>query len=157
MTKPILQEDKVKLLEGFEYLFQVLDLVRLQDQNEYFLLADPNGMKHFLEASPYYSYNIPNPGKINCTVSKINCTGRIFLEPSHPFLKTGYYYRFRILNFQVCNEKTELNIEFENGSIIKSICRSSSDVELKENIFANGKVVSFKKGIPEIEIIQIIY
>lgn len=157
MTKPILPDDQVKLQEGFEYVFHVIDLVKLQDHNEYYLLSDPNGMKHFLEAAPYIGYLIPNPGKIICTVSKINCTGRIFLEPSHPFLKTGHIYRFRILDFQPNNDKTELNIEIEKGSIIKSISRSSPELELMENIFADGKIIGFKKGVPEIEIIQVFY
>ncbi len=150
MTKPILHEDKIHLQEGFAYEFMILDKVMLQDHKEYFILSDPNRMKHFLEASPYANYPMAKMSRISCLVSKINCTGRIFLEPEHPKYKIGEIYQF-----QVFSNDSQGNLdEIEIGDLLGSRWVLKLDHGQKYSATTiQCLIISFKKGIPEIKIL----
>lgn len=77
-----------KLEEGKTYRFLVDKLLSLHDAN-YFVLIDEWNNKHLLPQKYYIHYPIEVGKQINCYVNKINCNGKIFLEPVHPIYKIG--------------------------------------------------------------------
>lgn len=85
---------KVKLKEGRKYPFKITGIIDLPDGNEYFVLKDPNSVKHLLLTSYYKKFNFNLGQTIQCRIDKINCSGKIFLEPEHPFYQPGKKYKF---------------------------------------------------------------
>jgi len=81
---------------GEWYDFLVLKTFKMPDADEYFVLKSRNE-NHFLIPAAYYKSYELKPGKmIKCMVDKINCSGRIFLEPEHPYFIVGKKYIFRL-------------------------------------------------------------
>ena len=116
MTYPFLNEGKIKIEEGIDLDFKVINLVMLQDGRNYYILEDPNEMKHFIDAETYANYGIEIGQMIQCRVAKINCTGRIYLEPVHPIYQEGQTYYFEVISFSVMN--TDL------VAVLKVLCKS---------------------------------
>lgn len=76
------------LEEGKVYRFLAEKLLMLPDAN-YFVLIDEWDRKYLLPEKYYSDYNIEIGKHIRCYVNKINCNGKIFLEPEHPIYKIG--------------------------------------------------------------------
>lgn len=76
--------------EGEYYPFKILKSLTLPDNKKYYLLQDIYNVKHLLPAW-YYSdvYQFSPNQIIDCKIDKINCNGKIFLEPKHPYFKEG--------------------------------------------------------------------
>lgn len=87
------------LEEGKMYRFFVDKLLTLPDAN-YFLLIDEWNKKHLLLQKYYTDYSIKVGTHINCYVNKINCNGKIFLEPEHPIYKIGDIDNFTITKLE---------------------------------------------------------
>lgn len=87
-----------RLEEGNVYPFQVVKMVSLGPGDDWFVMRDPNGYKTLLPRSYYEEYGL-KPGKeILCRVDKINCNGRMFLEPMHPHYREGKVYSFDVVS-----------------------------------------------------------
>ncbi len=145
---------KQLLREGDVLDFYLRNLVKLQDQQDYFILEDPSGHKHFIEAGIYNGYGLEVGCKVECRVDRINCTGRIFLEPRHPFYTAGKYYDFPIIDLQYLAEKTVVQLEdvFLNRLEIEVFRKlNQQDLEGKQ---LRCKVIKIKKGKPEVEIAE---
>ncbi len=83
-----------RLTEGLVYPFQVLKKVELDPLDHYWIMQDPMGYKILIPAAFYLRYGF-QPGRVvNCRVDKINCNGKMFLEPLHPYYKEGKAYSF---------------------------------------------------------------
>ena len=79
-------KNQLFLKENGFYVFRVIKRITLPDESRFFVLESPFNTRHLLPAEFYEKYDIM-PGKnIRCRVDKINCVGRIFLEPGHPYL-----------------------------------------------------------------------
>ncbi len=78
----------ITLEEGKEYPFYVEKLLALPD-GDYFILIDEVSRKYLLPRQYYTDYPIKVGTTIICNVNKINCNGKIFLEPLHPIYKVG--------------------------------------------------------------------
>ena len=85
---------KLKLEEGFTYPFKITGKIDLPDSNEYFILEDPNEVKHLLLTHYYKNFNFKLGQTIQCRIDKINCNGKIYLEPEHPHYKLDHAYDF---------------------------------------------------------------
>lgn len=85
---------KLKLEEGFTYPFNITGRIDLPDGNEYFVLQDPNDVKHLLLTRYYKKFNFQLGQTIQCRIDKINCNGKIYLEPEHPHYRVGQVYQF---------------------------------------------------------------
>jgi len=91
-----LEKEAISFVEGERYSFSIKGMVALDVNEEYFILEDTSGRKHLLVAEYYYTYNYQKGDIIHCTVDKINCSGKIFLEPEHPVYKLDKSYSFKI-------------------------------------------------------------
>ena len=85
---------KVELKEGNSYLFKITGTIVLPDGSESFVLTDPNKVRHLINTQYYSEYNLKNNQEIICRIDKINCTGKIYIEPEHPHYKLGEPYNF---------------------------------------------------------------
>ncbi|MFH2096408.1 MAG: hypothetical protein ABIJ16_11930, partial [Bacteroidota bacterium] len=82
--------------EGEKYKFKVLKVITLPDDKDYYMLEDPIGRKHLMVSSFYKAYGIHPGTSIECKIDRINCNGKIFLEPKHPYLEEMGSYTFTI-------------------------------------------------------------
>jgi len=87
-----------KLVEGRKYLFEILNKVELPGTSEKnFILVGPDGKKYLLPEENYVNYELRTGQKIQCVVDKINCSGKVFLEPDHPYYRVGERYDFLVV------------------------------------------------------------
>ena len=152
MQYPGYDTGKVILSEGDWFSFRIHNRVQLQDDAWYFILQDVNGMKHFLPSVYYENYKLVPGEEILCKIDKVNCTGRIYLEPKHPVYHEGEIYQFDLISYSVNGT--------DNSIIVKEIMGNMIQVPLydNKNFVINAKqmvccmVISIKKGIPILEV-----
>lgn len=101
------------LKEDHKYDFKVIRLVNLPDNSKFWLLTHSGKDRYLFPLKYYHDYNIQEGCVISCLVDKINCTGKIYLEPEHPFYQAGIVYTFRFIK--------DFNIVDAAGNIIKSV------------------------------------
>jgi len=100
-----------KLNIGENYPFTVIKHLPDPIAGGWFVLADPYGCKHLLTDEYYLNYGF-EPGKsVICTVDKVNCKGKIFLEPEHPIYKPGDIAEFTFVEYaSIFNKKRKKEI-----------------------------------------------
>jgi hypothetical protein len=151
MTAPAWYNDGKKLTEGETYAFNFLKVVPLSDEMNYMLMEDPFGIRHLVPYEFYSQYGLKPGNTVICRVDKINCTGRVFLEPEHPYYIRGKTAQFKISRFQSGSEPdarfgvfvfdifgNEISIEAEDGSLIE---QNSGHLSCLVNGFRKGKPV----------------
>jgi len=84
-----------RLTEGKYYPFRILKTMELGNES-FFVMQDPMGYKVLMPAHFYPHYGFEPGQTIECRVDKINCNGRMFLEPLHPQYKEGKEYLFDV-------------------------------------------------------------
>jgi hypothetical protein len=85
-----------KLREGKEYKFLVEKELTLPDNSHHFLLKGPDSKKYLIPISRYSHYGILTGKVIKCKVDRINCMGKVFLEPLNPWYSEGKSYSFDV-------------------------------------------------------------
>ena len=151
MQYPGYSTGKVILSEGDWFPFRIHNLVQLQDDEWYYILVDINNLKHFMPAEYYAGYGFRIGDEISCKIDRINCTGRIFLEPKHPYYNEGELYLFDVCVVSKEDDKQIL--------VVKEILGNSIEVPLYDiRLLNNSKenkvrfmVKSIKKGKPILE------
>lgn len=138
--------------EGEWLPFKIHNLVQLQDDAWYFVLQDINGLKHFLPAENYKSYGFKTGDEITCKIDKINCTGRIYLEPKHPCYREGENYYFDVLNDAIPHQKDVWILRDILGNNIEVTVNSIINIDIKEEKKVRCIVKSIKKGRPILDI-----
>ncbi len=94
MKKVYKYKENRNLKTGDVYKFWIIKKIKFPDGVDYFVMRDPYGEKHLLPARYYRHYNIQTKSYYNCRIDKINCQGRLFFEPEHPFFELGNTYLF---------------------------------------------------------------
>jgi hypothetical protein len=153
MTQPFICSGAVKIEEGSVLFFKVLNLVKLQDNRDYYILEDPNGVKHFIDAETYANYGIKVGGKLKCKVAKINCTGRILLEPMHPIYIEGQTYFFTIIDLHTSGSEIALILKDIFSNRIEITIPYSNYSSINHDKFIRCKVINLKKGVPDVEVV----
>jgi hypothetical protein len=82
------------LREKETYNFRVLRRIVLPDDTDSWVLTLDGDDRYLLPAGFYTCYGLSEGMVFRCRVDKINCTGRIYLEPEHPDYREGEHYRF---------------------------------------------------------------
>jgi hypothetical protein len=148
MTIPGILLFKKHLVQGRVYSFRIHNKAVLQDNEEYYILEDPFKVRHFIPAKYYIRYNFAVDQIIQCRVDKINCTGRVLLEPVHPYYEKGRAYDFVI-------REVDRGFDGRTSVIISDVLDNLITIQLKgdaNDILKAGtvrlKIVNIKKGIP---------
>jgi hypothetical protein len=86
------------LFEGKKYRFTIQRIIEMPPDGEvHFVLENEEGLKFLLLEKYYAHYGLQAGDTIICKVDKVNCTGRIYLEPDHPFCNPGDVVDFQRL------------------------------------------------------------
>jgi hypothetical protein len=149
MKRVYKSKEKRNLIPGENHSFHVLKCILLPDGYEYFILMDNYGEKHLLPAIYYKDYPILIHSDYTCHVDKINCQGRIFLEPEHPYYKTGKIYNFKFLELMSLTtkkggEKQYFKMLGENGGNAYLIKKNSIDFD--PDNWIKCKIAGIKKA-----------
>jgi len=89
---------QVNYKEGQKFPFVITNKLTLPGTNEVnWILLGPDQKKYLLPEQFYLNYNLKTGQQITCTIDKINCSGKIFLEPDHPYYRVGERYDFLVL------------------------------------------------------------
>jgi hypothetical protein len=95
----------VKLSEGSEYEFYVEKETISPEGRNHYVLTGPDNKKYLIPVR-YYSYYKIKPGRtIICRIDRINCMGRIFLEPRNPLYAEGKKYSFFIIGDKTVTDR----------------------------------------------------
>ncbi|MEI6348818.1 MAG: hypothetical protein WCP69_12800 [Bacteroidota bacterium] len=86
-----------KLKEGQWYDFIILKSTAIDD-DEYYVLETPLNTKMLLPKEPYADYGFKDNQTIHCKVDKISCSGKIYIEPKHPFYNINETYLFPLMD-----------------------------------------------------------
>ncbi|HDP55191.1 MAG TPA: hypothetical protein ENN24_05885, partial [Bacteroidetes bacterium] len=139
----------MKLLEGKYYLFKVLKIVEIPEEGDFYLLKHKSGRRLLLPVSMYANYPIIPNSTIECRVDKVNCTGKVFLEPKHPHYSEGKFYDFIVKN------TVKNDCDIENSITVTDVFNNEIRIEWpiakklpKVNTTVRLKVERVKKGIP---------
>lgn len=143
-----------KLEAGKSYAFRVYGRVTLQDERVYLILEDPYNIRHLLPSWLYTKYGILQGQTITCSVDKINCTGRVYLEPVHPYYAKGLVYEFQFKsvfrNEQRKRTKLILTDIFENE--IEVDCPEEFIESINSLQQVECTVAGIRKGKPVLEL-----
>ena len=152
MQYPGYTSGKVVLSEGDWFPFIIHNLVKLQDDEWYYVLVDVNGLKHFMLAKYYEMYGFKPGDEISCKIDKVNCTGRIYLEPKHPYYIEGETYDFEVINTSDQNDKLVMKVKgiFENSIEVDVL--NLKKMEIKKEKQVRCIVKGIKKGQPILEV-----
>ncbi len=137
----------ITIEEGKYYRFGIESEVTGIDGEKLLKLSDPNGVKYLLNAQWYKNYDLKTGETVICHIDKINCSGRIFIEPVHPVYKPDEIYDFKIAE----------SVKTEDGNyfLVKDIF--DNKIEIPEVDLPRGsksgdvvrcRVLTVKKGKP---------
>ncbi|PLW98595.1 MAG: hypothetical protein C0593_05205 [Marinilabiliales bacterium] len=131
---------KGKLEQGKYYDFKVIKSVSLEEGGRFWILEDPFGFRQMLNAEFYTHYPIEPGMTMHCKVDKINCSGKIFLEPPNPQYRKGEIFRFSVLSFEQFNDRFIVHVT-DAFNDVHTLVLSAKPVE-----YVNCRVDRIKKG-----------
>lgn len=143
----------MKFIEGENYEFKVLKKIELPEEGEFFLLRHESGRRLMLPVSIYSFYNIISGQSITCKVDKVNCTGKVFLEPKHPVYEEGEYYIFAVKEIisndaNTATDKAILIVLDTFGNRVRVAW--DHNLNMPDNDKIKLKVLHIRKGIPQL-------
>jgi len=142
---------QIEYKEGLNVKFTIKKQIELSENEKYFVLEDENGRKHLLKSDLYKKYNLNVGDNIFCKIDHINCAGKIFLEPKHPFYNEGEIYSFKIKEIGIAKNRLGKDVtllsfldNLNNIATCKIEDEELSKFKINEQI--NCKVELIKKG-----------
>lgn len=140
----------IKLFEGCEYEFYVEKETISPEGSSHWVLSGPDDKKYLIPARFYSYYNISRGDTITCRVDKINCKGRIFLEPRNPFYTEGRTYSFRIAEKNTVTDrkgrsKRLLYVSDSHGNVIE-VCPGTGNIFAEEGSMVDIRIERISKG-----------
>ncbi|MBI5540846.1 MAG: hypothetical protein HY951_12355 [Bacteroidia bacterium] len=144
--------------EGNEFNFLVEKIIDLSDES-YFILLSEFDKQYLLPTKYYDEYNIKVGNEIRCRIDRINCSGRVFLEPKSPIYSIGDKDIFTLLDVkQKETRKTKdkyLVIKAKSSKTNRAIVVNYSrclDYSLNENYLC--EVIKIKKAEMQLKLIS---
>ncbi len=142
--------EKSTLEEGRYYPFKITGSVTLPDGRDCFILTDINQVKHLLYKEYYAQYKFDLNQEVRCRIDKINCAGKIYIEPEHPYYKLGETYSFV---FDRYVEVKSSYGEYERLAILKNgyaediwLPADDAEAQMKKGQQVSAIVERIKKG-----------
>lgn len=141
----------MKLDEGEVYPFQVLKLVSIPEEGDFFQLRHASsGRRLLISANRYKNYGIEPGTIIECKVNKVSCTGKVYLEPKHPFYVEGNIYSFDIVDITKSEKHSDML-----RIAVKDLFSNTIEVCCAKNKLISSKKIDLKvefvfKGIPSL-------
>ena len=151
MTSPAWYNEEKKLKEGDVLSFSYIRLIQLSDGEDYMVFEDPFGIRHMVPYSYYRKYPVQPGMEIVCRVDRINCTGRVFLEPEHPFYTSGKNAAFSVIsveNISAARDIVRITVIDIFGNEIFTEINKPSATEIKAGEMIEFRVETVLKGKP---------
>jgi len=145
-------KNQYKFSEGDILNFKVTGYKEIPGTEEsFYILENPFGGKHLLRAIHYKNYGLKVGQLLTCKIDKINCSGKIYLEPENPVYKEGLIYDFEL----VMETEQENSVgERERVAIVKDLFNNEIPCSLPDNFYRDldkkslqCKVLRIKKGV----------
>ena len=144
-------QNQYKFTEGEVHQFKVTGYTEIPGTDEsFYILENQYGGKHLLKTVNYKHYNLKTGQEITCKIDKINCSGKIYLEPENPVYKEGKTYEFDLIKII---DQTNSVGEKEKAAIVKDQFGIKIPCSLPDNIIIGVdekklkcKVLRIKKG-----------
>lgn len=143
--------DILTLKPGAIYQFRIVKTVLLSDHEHYIVLESPALSRHLLDKELYPAFRFKKGELIQCRIDKINCSGKIFLEPENPDYTEGNNYDFLYSHKEdITNTLGGIQsiavLKGRNGE--KAILpQDNEDVLLKPDGIVNARLIRIKKGV----------
>lgn len=83
-----------KFVEYQSYSFELLKIIEISADEKYYAFLDTFGTRHLISFELYKDYGFKVGEKINAYIDKISCTGKVYIEPEHPFYKVNSVHEF---------------------------------------------------------------
>lgn len=148
-----------KFSEGEWHQFRVQKMIEIPGEEVYYVLESKAGNRLLMPTKFYQTYNI-NPGDmILCHVDKINCSGKIYLEPEHPIFQIGQRYDFKLTGkHDLSDRKGRLQSYFSlAGHGEMNVQAMFLDFfKYSYPVYLSAKLVGIRKGILILSDIQVI-
>lgn len=134
---------------GESYKFHIIRKIQLPDESFNWLLRNDAGENFMFPVEHYENYGFHEGLQIVCRVDKINCSGRIFLEPQHPRYQIDELYKFSVIKVYEEEDKfgfsrTWILVKDEEGAEFSMPFYGPVIPEMGGNL--SCKVVRIKKG-----------
>lgn len=129
----------MRIEEGRHYIFTTVKTIVLPGGEVNLMLTGPDGKKYLLPLERYRNYRLETKTEIECKVDKINCSGKVFLEPEHPYYKEGESYIFTIIG-KAAPDNISGNDHFVEVSDLRGGVFSVSVSLLKDNMISGNRV-----------------
>ena len=138
----------MKLKEGSSYDFKPVKTITLPGGETSLVLLGPDCNKYLLPLSYYRGYGLTDKSNIRCKVDKINCSGKVFLEPEHPYLREGESFPFTVGTACNGDDKKDVwtvsdragEVYFVPRSVMTGELKSGDSVMLRVERISKGKV-----------------
>lgn len=108
--------------EGAEFFFTVEKIINLAG-TEYFILLAEFDKKYLMPTKNYEEYNFKIGNKIKCKIDRINCNGKVYLEPECPLYKVGDTDIFTLTD----KEERETHKTLDKYMVIKAISKTTKN------------------------------
>jgi hypothetical protein len=118
------------LKEGDSYRFLFYRFLDI-DGEDFWVVMAPNDKKYLIEAKHYTPYLFQEGNYYTCKVDKVNCTGKVTLEPQHPHYKENQVYPFRIITQKILKNSWG---EDESFITVKDIFGREAVVSLPDHL-----------------------
>ena len=116
---------KGKFTEG-----QVSEFVYVKNvivDEEFMVFEDNDKERYLLPWENYKNYGLELQEKVKCLISRIDCKGKVTLEPEHPYYKVGETYDFKFIKMLV-TEDSEFNPIMDKSYVKKDYEMIISDI-----------------------------
>ncbi len=156
MTVKSVQIPNARLTEGDYYTFTILKSISLRPDEEYYVMREPNGFKLLMPKKFYTRYGFRPGQQVLCRVDKVNCIGRVFLEPEHPYYVEGKRYNFDVIEVE---QVVDMNRRMVQSIVVRDVLDYEWRVSVpnefmidKQTASINCLVKRIKKGRLYLEI-----
>lgn len=112
--------------------FEVCKTFELDE--EHFVVLKCDSEQYSLNANDYKGYSFNIGDKIKCRVDKINCSGKIFFEPEHPYYKEQNFYFFQFLRVIDREERNSIIEVLDRFGNIHQCKTSQKELESGQSI-----------------------
>ncbi|NOZ34351.1 MAG: hypothetical protein GXO80_03515 [Chlorobi bacterium] len=130
--------------EGQIIQFTIKKIIEFSENDSFFVLEDSFERKQLLNTKYYKNYQFKIGQSIICKVDHINCSGKIFLEPEHPFYKENEVYDFIIDSIEKTENRLKETVFHINSTDKTGNTATCITENIAENNYKSGQKVQYK-------------
>ncbi len=138
--------NKKNFIVGKTYPFRFIKKIELD--GEFYVFEDFQGERYLLSSYYYKNYNFTPGQEILCRILRIDCSGKVSIEPEHPYYKIGKIYDFKFKEHTTITEENAHKFSGK-GKAQKEHCLIVVDRYGNEHLVKANKKQKRKRFHPE--------